>query len=155
MKKIINGKTYNTDTAKKIAVKEYGDSTKDLFYSERSLYQKKDGEYFIHSCGGAGTIYATEKENGWTGSGEVIEPVTAKEAEEFMSVYIIMDYKDGDLFTTEFEKLDEAIFEAECQWNYLTEKERDARDEFFILKSINPDVDAENHLDGDIVRRWK
>ena len=155
MRKIINGKTYNTDTANRIAVKEYGDSTNDLYYSERALYQKKNGEYFIHSWGGAGTIYATAKENGWTGAGEVIEPVSVEEAEEFIAKYIIMDYSNGDLFTTEFDELNEAIIEADYQWDCLTDKEKNNREEFFILRTVNPDEEAENHLDGDIVKRWK
>lgn len=37
MKKIINGKQYDTSTARKIATAENG-----------SLYEKKTGEYFIH-----------------------------------------------------------------------------------------------------------
>lgn len=37
MKKIINGKTYNTDTARKLAVADEGE-----------LYEKKNGEFFIH-----------------------------------------------------------------------------------------------------------
>lgn len=69
--------------------------------------------------------------------------------------YIVMDYKSGDLFTEEFDSEEEAIVAAEYDWEYLTDKEKNEREEFFILKSTNPDVDAENHLDGDIVRRWK
>lgn len=69
--------------------------------------------------------------------------------------YIVMDYRDGDLFTEEFSTAEEAIVAAEYGWNHLTDNEKSEREEFFILKSINPDDDAENHLDGDIVRRWK
>lgn len=155
MRRVINGKTYNTDTAEKLAVKEYGDPTDGLYYSERTLYQTKKGDYFIHSWGKAGTIYATDLGNGRTGGGEIIEPISAEKAEEFVSSYIIMDYNDGELFTSEFEELDDAISEAEYQWDCLTEKEKNTRDEYFILKSANPDMDAENHLDGDVVRRWK
>ena len=69
--------------------------------------------------------------------------------------YIVMDYKDGDLFTEEFSTAEEAIISAEYSWEHLTDKEKTHRESFFVLESINPDEEAENHLDGDIVRRWK
>ena len=69
--------------------------------------------------------------------------------------YIVMDYKGGDLFTEEFATAEEAIVSAEYSWEHLTDKEKMHRESFFVLESINPDEEAENHLDGDIVRRWK
>ena len=70
--------------------------------------------------------------------------------------YIVMDQiMNGDLFTEEFDTVEEAIVAAEYGWNHLTDKEKMHRESYFVLESINPDVDAENHLDGDIVRRWK
>ena len=69
--------------------------------------------------------------------------------------YIVMDYKGGDLFTEEFDSEEEAIVAAEYGWNHLTDKEKQKRESYFVLESVNPDVDAENHLDGDVVRRWK
>lgn len=69
--------------------------------------------------------------------------------------YIVMDYREGELFTEEFDSAEEAIESAEYDWEHLTDKEMSEREEFFILKSINPDEEAENHLDGDVVRRWK
>ena len=69
--------------------------------------------------------------------------------------YIVVDYNDGDLFTEEFATAEEAIESAEYGWEHLTDKERQTRESFFVLESINPDADAENHLDGDVARRWK
>ena len=70
--------------------------------------------------------------------------------------YIVMDQiMNGDLFAEEFNTAEEAITAAEYDWNHLTDKEKMHRESYFVLESINPDVDAENHLDGDIVRRWK
>ena len=69
--------------------------------------------------------------------------------------YIIMDYRDGDLFTEEFATEAEAIEAAEVEWNHLSEHDKAKRDEFFVLESDNPDEDAENHLDGSIAKRWK
>ena len=69
--------------------------------------------------------------------------------------YIVMDYRDGDLFTEEFETENEAIETAEAEWNNLSEHDKKQREEFFVLESANPDEDAENHFDGDIIKRWK
>ena len=69
--------------------------------------------------------------------------------------YIVMDYRDGDLFTEEFDNVAEAVMSADWDWSRLSEQDKALRTEFFVLESANPDVDAENHLDGDIVRRWK
>ena len=69
--------------------------------------------------------------------------------------YIIMDYADGDCFTDEFEDKEEALQEADGQWEHLTRCEKKHRTAFYVLESINPDEDARNHYDGDIVKRWK
>ena len=70
--------------------------------------------------------------------------------------YIVMDeVKNGDIFTEEHETLEAAIESAEYDWNHLSESDKKHRESFIVLKSANPDVDAENHLDGDIVKRWK
>ena len=69
--------------------------------------------------------------------------------------YIIMDYADGDCFTDEFEDKAEALREAEGQWNQLTRYDQKRRTAFYVLESVNPDEDAPDHYDGDIVKRWK
>ena len=50
MKKIINGKLYDTDTAKYIGNYEYGNRG-DFTYISETLYQKKTGEFILHSEG--------------------------------------------------------------------------------------------------------
>lgn len=69
--------------------------------------------------------------------------------------YIIMDFKDGDFFTDEFDTKEEALQEAKEQWEQLTEHDQQRRTAFYVLESINPDEDALDHYDGDIVKRWK
>ena len=69
--------------------------------------------------------------------------------------YIIMDFKDGDFFTDEFDNKDEALQEAGEQWEQLTEHDQQRRTKFYVLESINPDEYAPDHYDGDIVKRWK
>lgn len=69
--------------------------------------------------------------------------------------YIVMDFKNGDLFADEFEDKEEAVQEAERQWEQLTSYEQKHRTAFYVLESVNPDEDAPNHYDGNIVKRWK
>lgn len=69
--------------------------------------------------------------------------------------YIIMDFKDGDFFTDEFDTKEEALQEAEEQWNQLTKCDQKHRTAFYVLESVNPDEEAPDHYDGDIVKRWK
>ena len=54
MRKIINGKAYDTETATKIGYWESSDNPSDIHYREETLYRKKTGEYFLWSdCGTA------------------------------------------------------------------------------------------------------
>lgn len=71
MRKIINGKLYDTDTAMMIGSYEYGQSG-DLSYTSETLYQKKTGELFLLGAGGPMTGYATEYSDNSRGYGETI-----------------------------------------------------------------------------------
>jgi len=67
--------------------------------------------------------------------------------------YIVVDERidgTGDQFNIEFDDLEEAISEAKSQWNHLTIREKGQR-KISVLESINPDEEAENHYDGNIV----
>ena len=79
MKKVINGKLYNTDTAVELACHE-ANATDSLNYITERLYRKRTGEYFIHGEGGARTRYAAATSDGWNRGGEAIFPLTAAEA---------------------------------------------------------------------------
>lgn len=75
MRKIINGKSYDTDTAKPIGSWDNGDYGSFDYLSE-SLYRKRTGEYFIHGEGGACSRYAKPQGSGLWGSGEEIVPLS-------------------------------------------------------------------------------
>ena len=47
MKKIINGKMYNTETAKEIGSWNNGRYRSDFYYVGETLYKKKTGELFV------------------------------------------------------------------------------------------------------------
>lgn len=52
MKKIINGKKYDTETAGLICEHDNGRSWTDFYFYKECLYKKKTGEFFIHEEGG-------------------------------------------------------------------------------------------------------
>ena len=105
MKKIINGKRYDTDTATRIGSAGYGYSG-DLGYWAEELYRKKTGEFFLYGEGGPMSKYARRTgSNEWSG-GKEIRPLSPKEAQEWAEEYL-----DGD----EYEKIFGTIEEIKTQ----------------------------------------
>lgn len=90
MKKIINGKRYDTETAEKIGVWDNARSISDFDCCEETLYRKRTGEFFIHGGGGARTKYASES-YGMYGWGEAITPLTYDEAREWAETHLDAD----------------------------------------------------------------
>ena len=72
MKQIINGKMYNTETAKKIGQFWNGYSQSDFKYLKETLYLTKKGAYFIHGDGGALTAYSETYGNSSCGAERLI-----------------------------------------------------------------------------------
>ena len=68
--------------------------------------------------------------------------------------YIIIDVKKGDMFNKEFDNKAEALKQAEIDFSYLTKADIKEREAFYVLESANPDEEAENHYDGEVVKRW-
>ena len=68
--------------------------------------------------------------------------------------YIVMDERNGDLFNTEFNNLEEAVKEADKQWGYLTAREKTER-QIYVLESANPDDEAPDHFDGNVVHECR
>lgn len=73
------------------------------------------------------------------------------EVNEIAKEFILIDSKDGDQFEDYFDTAEEAIEAARIGWNQLSNDEKKHRDSFYVLRSINPDREAENHFDGEIL----
>lgn len=82
MKKIINGKLYDTETAKKVAEWSKNCARNDFSYYEEELYSKKTGEFFLYGEGNAASPYNEYSYGSYTG-GEKIVPLTYEEAREW------------------------------------------------------------------------
>ncbi len=91
MKKIINGKVYDTDKATELGYYSNGGSWRDFQHYEETLYRKKTGEYFLFGEGGPMTRYAERVElNSW-GSGSRIMPLTYQEATAWAEKHLDAD----------------------------------------------------------------
>lgn len=103
VKKIINGKRYDTGAAKLIGTWDNRLSVTDFRHVSEKLYRKITGEYFLYGEGGAMSKYSQSSgERSWM-SGFKITPLTRAQAlrwaeESFMS---------ADEIEKEFEVLDE------------------------------------------------
>ena len=86
MKKIINGRKYDTKTATEVCCGRYG----NFGCKKVTLYQKKNGEFFEHH---------TLNEFGWH---EWIEPVDEKEAKRFAE-----EQMEGDEYEKFFGEVEE------------------------------------------------
>ena len=90
MKKIINRKLYDTETAEYIGCDSYSNPG-DFNYWLEELYMKSNGEFFLYGEGGANSRYSKEVEtNGWT-NGWNITPMTRDEAQDWAEEHINAD----------------------------------------------------------------
>lgn len=83
MKRIIDGKTYSTETAQKLGEWWNGLSDSDFRHISESLYRTKNGRYFLAGEGGPMTRYS-HPVGDMTGGGEGIIPLSESEAREWM-----------------------------------------------------------------------
>lgn len=96
MKKIINGKRYDTDTAKEVGYAEAKCLPSDLDWWQETLYRKNTGEFFLYGEGNARTRYAKESGvNNWR-AGCRIMPLSVDEAKE---------WAENQLTADEYEKI--------------------------------------------------
>lgn len=85
MKKIIQGRTYNTDTATLVMEWSAGGCSSDRYWEETGLYQTRSGHFFLAGEGGPSTVWATNDGNNNWGTGSGILPISPKEALERMA----------------------------------------------------------------------
>jgi len=89
MRKVIDGKMYDTKTAKLIFEDDNGLHCNDFNYESKNLYVKKTGEYFVFN-----EYYFTDKCH--------FEPVSEGEARIWLAKYC-----DGDNYEKQFGKVEE------------------------------------------------
>ena len=96
MKRIINGKMYDTNTAKFLGSDSYSNG-RDFHNWSEELYQKRTGEFFLYGEGGPMSRYARScGDNSWSG-GEDIIPLSVGKAREWAEEHLSAD-EYGEIF---------------------------------------------------------
>ena len=96
MKRIIDGKKYDTETAYMVGQWENMYDVSNFHYFSESLYKKRTGEYFLHGEGGAMSKYAeTIGQNEWRG-GEKIIPLTYDNARKWAEEHLGVDVYEAE-----------------------------------------------------------
>lgn len=101
MRKIINGKKYDTDTATEVGNWDNGAGLRDFRYCEETLYRKRTGEYFIYGYGHAMSRYAERCGDMW-GAGSAIIPLTYDAARQWAEEHL-----DAEEYEKEFGEVSE------------------------------------------------
>ena len=55
----------------------------------------------------------------------------------------------------EFEILEDAMEYAEYSWNCMSDSDKKHTTAYYVLESVNPDEESDNHYDGNIIKKWK
>lgn len=98
MKKVINGKVYNTETATRIANWDNGIYGSDFNACEETLYLTAKGTYFVHGEGGAMSRWAKPCGSNGRCGGSGIEVLSQAEALEWCEDHGV----DADVITAHF-----------------------------------------------------
>ena len=83
MRKIVDGKIYDTEAAERIAERHTGYGRGDFNWCEESIYRTKKGNWFLAGQGGAMTRYAQSSGEYKTTSLDII-PLSDEEAVEWL-----------------------------------------------------------------------
>lgn len=95
MKKIINGKCYDTEKAEFLGYWCNTGDTRDFYHIREKLYRKNNGEFFLFGSGGPCTEYAvSEGSNSWSGGSKII-PLTWNQARKWAEKYLDGDEYEG------------------------------------------------------------
>lgn len=84
LKKVIDGKLYNTETATMIAEYWNGLTNSDFNHISEELYRTKNGNFFLAGNGGAMTKYCQKSGNNSFCGSEKIIPITEDEAKAWL-----------------------------------------------------------------------
>lgn len=89
MRKIINGKLYDTDKAQELGSYHYL-YPGDFDWTHEVLYRKRTGEFFTWGEGGPRSRYAVSEDHGWSG-GQAITPISFEEAQAWAEEHLDAD----------------------------------------------------------------
>ena len=95
MRKVIKGRTYNTETSKQIGSWDNGIYGSDFKSCQEDLYKNTKGAYFLVGEGGPLSKYSVSRGNETSGSTELI-PMTATEAQEWAEDHLTVEEYEAE-----------------------------------------------------------
>ena len=95
MKKVINGKRYDTSTAKLVGKYSKDCSVTDFPWYMEELYRKSTGEYFLYGEGNAASRYAVQSYGMW-GAGSAITPMSYDDARKWAEKNLDFDEYEAE-----------------------------------------------------------
>lgn len=102
MKRIINRRKYDTETAAMVGEWSNMYDVRNFSYFCETLYRKRSGEYFLHGEGNASSKYAESAgQNQWSGGSRII-PLSYESAREWAESHL-----EPDEYEAEFGEVDE------------------------------------------------
>lgn len=84
MRRIIEGKAYDTETATKLCELPCAANPGDFAWHDSALYRSPRGQFFIAGRGGAMSLWAEPAPGGGCGGGDGIRIVDGAEARDWM-----------------------------------------------------------------------
>ena len=93
MRRTINGRSYDTETARLVASDSYASPREFIHWSEE-LYQKRGGEWFLYGEGGPLSKYAVSSGQNEMRGSERITPLTDAEAKRWVEQHANDDYAE-------------------------------------------------------------
>jgi hypothetical protein len=102
MRRVINGKRYDTDQASLIHQWDNGKYVSDFHYRSKDLYRTAKGAWFLHHVGGAFTDMGRPVGNNGRGGSADIEPISDADAQAFLESH------GGDEIMVEYFKVEDA-----------------------------------------------
>jgi len=88
MKKIIDGKKYDTETAVEVGYYSNDLPKSNFRWCKETLYRKRNGEFFLYGEGGGLSLYAHHLPNGSYCEGEKIVPISDAEAKRWCEQHL-------------------------------------------------------------------
>lgn len=146
MRKIIDGRRYDTERAKKMA--GWWNGHTDFSTCQEELFRKKTGEYFLYGFGGPMSIYATPVDQNTRTGGSAIRPLSYEEARAWAEERL-----DADEYAELFEPIpeDEACELVQMKF-YLSAGTADALRRMSQETGIQPSALAEKLLSNALTR---
>jgi hypothetical protein len=138
MKKVINGRAYNTETSKKIGEWDNGLRGNDFGICSEDLFMNSKGTYFLVGEGGPMSKYATHSGNN-SGWGNELIPMTKDEAKTWL------EENDQDGYLKHFEEPEEA--EPDDNRERVTFMLDSKLIDLFRMKSKETDVPMSRYMD--------